>query len=85
MVSVKKCCQCFFKNALSFCSGTIVIIQQQHNCIEQNDQVFALKPGTDRLIIKPVEPDVFMSILIATEREFEAGKILNAKPQIEAV
>ncbi len=49
----------------------------------QKDQEFALKLGADRFIVKPVEPDTFMSIIIATEKEFEAGTLVNAKPPIE--
>jgi PAS domain S-box-containing protein len=49
----------------------------------QKDQEFALKLGADRFIVKPVDPDTFMTILIATEKEFEAGTLVNAKPPIE--
>ena len=51
---------------------------------EPKDQEFALNLGADRFILKPAEPDKFLAMLLETEKDYEAGKLVPARQPIEA-
>src|SRR5271157_4788361 len=50
---------------------------------EPKDQEFALNLGADRFILKPAEPDKFLTMLLKTEEDYQAGKLVSARQPIE--
>jgi CheY-like chemotaxis protein len=52
---------------------------------DPKDEDFALSLGADRFIIKPVEPDKFLALLLETRDNFEAGNpVASPQPAEEA-
>src|SRR5688572_29449828 len=50
---------------------------------DPQDQEFGLSLGADRYIIKPIEPDVFVGILLEVIREHEASQLVVQDKTVE--
>ena len=50
---------------------------------DPKDEDFALSLGADRFIIKPVEPDKFLTLILETLKNYEAGKPVAPRQPVE--
>ena len=50
---------------------------------EPKGQEFAIKLGADSFIIKPIEPDKLLTLILETKNEYEAGKLASPSQTIK--